>query len=246
MSSNWYIKYNLTWYSSKELNNYINDISSYANVSKIYNQPPNPNPNPDQPDPNTSATNATILTSYKYRGFDANIILGRDLLKQDNYFLGLGGLIGISIPEIKSKNSTEYSEYVKKLYKNSDTKIKTYKYGINLTTGGNFTPLFKIFISANYAYQVGKIKNKVIDLDINAKGTYQSLEGNLRFTPINYKKRIGIITFNPRFYFTCGYKYYMWKLNKVSINTISINLKDYKSTLEFKTSVVYLGFGYSF
>jgi hypothetical protein len=229
-SSKWFYKYNITWYESNEIKNAQNNVNVYSN--------------------NLPYTLTTPVTDYSYEGLDVNVILGRDLVKTDNIVLGLGGLIGISLPWIESKkddsNNDDTSSTILNNLKKSKTKIMTYKLGISAVSSFQFNDYFKSFISGSYAYQTGYVKNDYADVDTSVNGIYSDFELNFRFTPFFYKKKIWVFTLSPQLYFTVGYKYSKWIVKDLAIDISGNNLKFSKSDLEMSTNLGYIGVGYSF
>ncbi|NPA10952.1 MAG: hypothetical protein GXO62_01760, partial [Epsilonproteobacteria bacterium] len=61
-----------------------------------------------------------------------------------------------------------------------------------------------------------------------------------------YKKKIWIITFSPKLYFTAGYRYSKWIVKDLAIDITGNDIEFSKSDLEMSTSIGYLGVGYSF
>jgi len=130
--------------------------------------------------------------------------------------------------------------------KKSKTKILTYKLGMSLLSKISLNKYFKCFISGSYAYQTGYIKNDYANVDSNSEGNFKAFEAGLRFTPFSYKKKIGMITLTPKLYFTLGYRYSYWKLKDIAIDITGNNILFGKNSLEIKTSIGYVGVGYSF
>ncbi|WP_457560979.1 hypothetical protein [Caminibacter sp.] len=216
LSTNWFYKYNITWLKSNTLNTTVATINSYL-----------------------SSTGYSI--NYKLYGIDANFILGRDVLKQKDTFLGAGLLLGVSFPYIKSKSSNSSNNTTLE----TKTEIKTYKIGLNINAKKEFNRYFAVYLSGNYAKQIGKVKNKELDSSFNVSGNYKSFDLNIRFTPFSYKKKIGFITISPKLYFTLGYRYDYWQVNDIKIDVTGNDL-GYKSDLKMYTNVGYFGIGYSF
>jgi len=229
-STDFFYKYNISWYQSSEIKNAQQTVSVYSN--------------------NILTALTTPVTDYKYEGLDANLILGRDVYKNDNFIASIGVLGGISIPWIESKkdsgNDDTTSSYILNSMKKSKTKILTYKLGMSLLSKINLNKYFKCFISGSYAYQTGYIKNDYANVDERINGSFSEIEANLRYIPFSFKKRIWFITFSPKFYITAGYKFSKWIINDLAIDISGNNLKFSKSDLEMGTSIGYVGFGYDF
>ena len=62
-STDFFYKYNISWYQSSEIKNAQQTVSVYSN--------------------NVLTALTTPATDYKYEGLDANLILGRDVYKND-------------------------------------------------------------------------------------------------------------------------------------------------------------------
>ncbi len=227
-----FYKYNITWMKSKSLKNTISTVNSYT-------------------------SQAGIPVNYKIEGIDANLILGRDIFTKDNSFIALGGLLGVTFPYIKSKSEESNSSgsstnpnmsntSTQNTTLNTETKISTYKIGVNLNARLYINKYISFYTSANYAYQTGRVKNKDLDLDYHVQGHYQSFDFTMRITPFSTKAKLWIISFSPKLYFTLGYRYDYWQVNKISIDVTGQNLMNYKSDLKMNTSVAYFGLGYGF
>jgi hypothetical protein len=229
-STDFFYKYNISWYQSSEIKNAQQTVSVYSN--------------------NILTALTTPVTDYKYEGLDVNLILGRDVYKNDNFIASIGVLGGISIPWIESKkdsdNDDTISSYILNAMKKSKTKIFTYKLGMSVITKMDLNKYFKCFISGSYAYQTGYIKNDYANVDERINGSFSEIEANLRYIPFSFTKRIWFITFSPKFYITAGYKFSKWIINDLAIDISGNNLKFSKSDLEMSISIGYLGFGYDF
>ena len=232
-SSNWYYKYNLTWYDSKDMVNTQNSINTYSNSTQ----------NP--------ITKTTPAIDYRPQGLDVNLVLGRDLShKNENQYFGVGVLVGISLPWIDSKkdsnNNDNNSDNSMNLMKKSKTKLYTYKIGPSVTTRVALNNFFTIYGSATYAYQTGKIKNNYLKSDLSVNGIFQEYDVGIRFQPFSYDYKLGWITISPRLYATLGYRYTSWKLKDISLDITGANVTFDKSDFEMKANVTYFGIGYSF
>jgi len=164
ISSNIFYSYDINWFDSKNL---IQAQKTYNNI----------------------ASDLTIPEmEYRVKGLDANLKLGYDVIhKDEDNFLGLGILVGLSVPWIdatKSDNSIPNvniksnnisgTQNRQDLFKDSKTKVMTYKIGptINFQKSlvGNKISLYGL---ASYAYQTGYISNDYIKSNLNVNGTYQ-------------------------------------------------------------------------
>jgi len=216
--SSFYLHYEITWYSSKTLTSAQKTIQTYTNL--------------------IPTTTTIPAIDYEYKGLDVNFVLGKDINN-----LGIGILLGLSIPYIDTKSSSNTSSTI---LKKSKTKIKTFKIGPSLNGFYQFNQYISAFVNFAYAYQTGKVKNDYLDIDTSIDGSFTQADFNFRFTPFQTKTKIGFLTLNPKLYFTAGYKYNYWIVKDVSIDISGNNIPIPKSDLEFKTSIVYLGIGYSF
>jgi len=229
-STNWFYKYNITWFQSKDVVNAQQSVNVNLNGSQ---------------------TNLILpMTDYKYEGLDANFVLGKDIYKQKDSHLGIGLLLGLSLPWIESKkdsdNNDDTSSYILNAMKKSKTEIKTFKIGLNVNVNKDFNRFFALYASGSYAYQTGNVKNDYANVDSNSEGNFKAFEAGLRFTPFSYKKKIGMITLTPKLYFTLGYRHSYWKLKDIAIDITGNNILFGKNSLEIKTSIGYVGVGYSF
>jgi len=190
--STWFYKYNLTWYDSNDATNTQQNINNQL-ITPI-------------------ATPITPSIDYKLQGLDVNLALGKDLShKSENQYLGIGLMLGISLPWIESKknknNDDTTSNAIMNNMEDSKTKIKTYKIGPTIHARTSLSNLFTLYAGATYAYQKGKIKNDYAHSNLSVKGTFQEYDFGIRFQPISYDKKFGFITLSPRFYMTLGYRY---------------------------------------
>ncbi|SFV50430.1 hypothetical protein MNB_SM-7-1085 [hydrothermal vent metagenome] len=230
-SEKFFYKYNITWYDIKSLTQTQNELNS---VGSIFNNP-------------------VVVPSIDYRpqGLDINLGAGWDVVhKDENNFIGLGVIIGASLPWIDSKksdsNNDDNSDDVMDAMKKSKTKILTYKVGPHITLSKSLNKYFYLYASATYAYQTGKIKNDYLESDLSVDGTFEEYDAGLKLQPFSYDKKIGWFTFSPRLYFTLGYRYSSLKLKNVKIDITGSNREFAKSDFKMSSSITYAGFGYSF
>jgi hypothetical protein len=218
--SNFFYKYNLTYFRSETLDETEASFNSFLST---YNLP-------------------TI--NYKARGLDLDIVVGRDLYKNKNSYFGVGALVGVSIPWLESKKSSSSDSDSNDEIYNSKTKFLTYKIGPSVVGKYAFNRFFSIYADAKIAYQMAKVKNDYVDKEVKATGRYNSFDIGIRFTPFRAKKKIGFVTLKPKLYATLGFRYRYWKFKNIESDVIGIpsNLYD----LNFKTKIFYLGLGYDF
>ncbi|NPA12251.1 MAG: hypothetical protein GXO62_08405 [Epsilonproteobacteria bacterium] len=228
LGTSWFYKYDLTYYKSKTLDDMISTLNS--NISMFNNYSP---------------VNAPVI-SYKLRGIDFNLIVGKDLYTKNNARIGLGALVGVSVPwlESKSKSNIEAAQDYMKALEDSKTKVMTYKVGMNLNGAYTLNKFVNFYASTSYAYQMGKIKNDYVDVEVKGTGHYSDLDLGVRITPLSVKKKIWFITLNPKVYATLGFKYKYWKLKRIESNVMDID--GYVGDVEFKNKMAYFGLGYDF
>ena len=223
LSSKWYYRYNFTWIDSNyatQAQNTVNTLTSTVNLPSI---------------------------DYKLQGLDANAVLGRDIINKDDgdTYLGLGLLVGISVPYIKSDNSSSTSPTTT-ILKNSKTKFTTYKVGLNISASKQITHKLSMYLYGSYAYQNANLKNSSINLDTSSNGIFEEIDVGFRYTPLSFKKKIWFLELNPKLYFTAGYRYSYWQVKDVSINVSGVGASWGDSNLDMKNSIAYIGIGYSF
>lgn len=208
---------------------------------------------------------------YRVKGLDANIKIGYDVIHQDqDNFLGVGLLLGLSMPWIdssKGDNPTDDSAVpsfdfytanmgtgmdVTDLFKDSQTKIMTYKIGPTINFQKSLiAKKLSFYGTASYAYQTAYIKNDYANSDFTVNGTFTEYNFGLYFTPFTETYKWGWFTLSPRLYATLGYKYSRWDLDEMSIDISGAKFSsDILDPLAMKlgmdTSVGYVGIGYSF
>lgn len=254
-SSNFFYGYNLTWYDSERLkqaqHSYNNISSTVNNVSSRFL-------------PNTLSGYANIPSmDYRVKGLDANLKIAYDVYheNQDN-FLGLGLLVGISTPWIDSSsdavpnlsfirdnsgtilNATDY-------FQSSKTSVMSYKIGPTLSFQKSLNEKLSLYGSGSFAYQTASIENDAIHSKFSVDGTFQEYNLGLYFSPFTETYQWGWLTLSPRLYGTLGYKYSKWDLDRMVINMSGVALSsDILESLGMKfameSSIGYVGIGYSF
>ncbi len=211
-----------------------------------------------------TASPFTIPTmDYRVKGLDANIKVGYDVLhkNQDN-FLGLGLLVGISIPWIDSSDSSNSSNNNKDftlenensssnllgLLQKSKTSMMTYKIGPTINLQKSLNEKVSIYGIGSIAYQTGYIKNDYMDSKFSVNGMFEELNAGLYFTPFTETYKWGWLTLSPRIYATLGYKYTKWDVDDVTIDVYKNSVKMNPLVMKFgmDSSVGYVGVGYSF
>ncbi len=248
-SSNLFYAYNFTWYDSKHLKQmqktYNTGISQMTNIFLPYLSSP--------------STKIYIPTmDYRLQGLDASISLGYDLMNEDeNNYIGIGGYLGISLPWISATKandplpislpSTTKTNILYKYYKDSKTKIKTYKIGLAFYSRKKLIPTLSAYLNGIYAYQTGSISNDYAQSDFHVNGRFTSIDLGVRFQPYEGNFDLGVFTLSPRVFVTAGYRHNSWKYNDAAINISGMSsIKFPKTTMKIDTDVGYLGVGYSF
>jgi len=247
MFGNFFYSYDLNWYDSKTMRQAQHSYNSFATrANSIFGLGDN------------SVVSVPAM-DYMLEGLDANIRLGYDIWhKDDDNFLGLGALVGISLPWIdssKSSSSSSNFDASKSLFgafKDTKTTVQTYKLGVTINFQKSLIDKkLSLYGIGNYAMQTGKIKNDYLDSDYSVDGTFQEYNLGLYFTPFTEKYKWGFLTLSPRIYATIGYKYSKWSVDKMTINMSGKEVSsDILSPLamEFNmdSSIGYIGVGYSF
>jgi len=239
--------YDLTWYDSKTLTQAQHTYNDFANNGN------------NMMGMNNNEVASVPSMDYMLQGLDANVRLGYDLLHKDkDNYLGVGALVGISLPWIDSskKNSSSSnnngSNSLLGAFKDTKTTVQTYKLGVTLnfqkTLIDNKLSLYGV---GSYAMQTGKIENDYLNSDYDVDGTFQEYNVGLYFTPFTETYKLGFLTLGPRVYGTLGYKYSKWSVDKMSLNMSGHEIdSNILSPLETKfnmdSSVGYFGIGYSF
>jgi hypothetical protein len=200
---------------------------------------------------------------YRVKGLDVNFRAGYDVWheSQDD-FLGLGLLVGMSIPWIDSSNSaTPSGEMIDMLIDNKDsalslyelfkktkTSMMTYKIGPSINFQKSLNKNVSLYGIGSIAYQTGYIENDYISSKFSVNGSFQELNAGLYFTPFTETYKWGWLTLNPRLYATLGYKYSKWDVDDIEIDIYKNSIKIDPLMMKFgmDSSVGYFGLGYSF
>jgi len=203
---------------------------------------------------------------YRVKGMDANIRVGYDVIHEDaDNFLGIGALVGLSMPWIDSSKSNSAApsfDFIKDnagnlldaadYFQDTETEVMTFKIGPTVTFQKSLIGnKLSVYGGASYAYQTGYIDNSLIDSSLTVNGTFQEYNLGLYFTPFTETFEWGWLSLSPRIYGTVGYKYSKWDVDEVAINISGFEMSsDMLSPLgmEFSmdSSVFYTGVGYSF
>jgi len=238
--------YDLTWYDSKTLTQAQHDYNNFANNGN------------NMMGMNNNAKVSVPSMDYRVEGLDANVRLGYDVLhKDDDNYLGVGAIVGVSLPWIDSnKNSSSANNNGSNSalgdFKDTRTTIQTYKVGVTVNFQKRLIDnKLSLYGVGSYAMQTGKIENDHLSSDYNVDGTFQEYNLGLYFTPFTETYKWGFLTLSPRIYGTLGYKYSKWSVDKMSLNMSGHEINsDILSPLETKfnmdSSIGYIGVGYSF
>ncbi|MBU1668329.1 hypothetical protein KKC13_07895 [bacterium] len=254
-SSNFFYGYDFTWYDSetlKQAQHTYNNITSTANnfSSRFL--------------PNTLNVYAKIPSmNYRAKGLDANIKVGYDVLHEDqDNFVGLGLLVGLSMPWIDSStdaapdfsfvldnsgNILNAADY----FKSSKTSLMSYKIGPSVTFQKSLNEKVSVYGTGSFAYQTGSIENDYSNSKFSVNGTFQEYNIGFYFSPFTEEYQWGWLRLSPRIYGTLGYKYSKWDLDEMVINMSGAELSsDILDPLGMKfgmdSSISYVGIGYSF
>ncbi len=184
------------------------------------------------------------VMEYELQGLDAQLDVGVDLIKNGNGYLGISGLIGISLPYIKNYNSDSNNSTTKTYLPDSKTKVKTYRLGVSVKAGYQIFPRIELFGFGSYAYQTGNVKNDAWGIDSSVNGTYFTIGGGVKVYILKEKAKLWFIPLSPRLYLSIGYKYDRWTLNNVKINNVALNISE--DNFVITDSYGFTGIGYSF
>lgn len=228
--------YKISWYDSEQLNQAVSTYDGYVNDFNGYTG---------------NALNIPQL-SYKIKGLDVDIGLGYDIidLGSRDYF-SIGPSIGLSFPTIEStidsSSSDTQSSDASSLFNASNTKITTYKLGVQMRVSKSLTSYLSVYASSVYAYQTARLKNSEIDLDIYTDGIFNENEIGIRLQALERKYEItSWLSFSPELFFTAGVRYSSWELNDVAINLFDYDFPIPQNKFKVDSTTMYLGLGYSF
>jgi hypothetical protein len=193
-------------------------------------------------------TSIPVPADYKIRGFDLNLGIGYDVLKNNKGIIGIGINTGISIPVMKMKNMKQSAEVTYRMLEKTETSITTYKLGPIIHLNYEMAPKLLIYGSFSTGIQTGTIENDWIKSSFDVDGSYTTLDLGLRFTPWSSTKDLGWIRLDPKLFFTIGYSYKKWDMDEAKINTF--NIAEFSSggmvKSSFDTNYLYVGAGYDF
>ena len=196
---------------------------------------------------------------YRVKGLDINFRAGYDVIHEnEDNFLGLGLLVGMSIPWIDSSRSAALEVLLDnkdsalnlyELFKKTKTTMMTYKIGPSINFQKSLNENISVYGIGSIAYQTGYIENDYINSKFSVNGSFQELNVGLYFTPFTDTYEWGWLKLSPRIYGTLGYKYSKWDVDDITINMFDKFEKELDPLMmEFgmDSSVGYVGIGYSF
>jgi len=179
-----------------------------------------------------------VPSSYEVEGVDFDIGVGVDVVQEDNYYLGIGVVTGVSTPLMKMENYFQALNFFTDILDYTETEMITYKAGLSLQAGFSPNDAIDIYTTGIYAYQTGEITNSIVDSDMDADGSYTSFEVGLRYTPSSM----------PNFYLSAGYKYKDWEVDSMKANIMGFETPDLMDTfdIELSSNYSYISVGYKF
>jgi hypothetical protein len=228
--------YKISWYDSQQINQAITTYDGYVSDFNGY----------------TGDALSIPQIAYKIKGLDADIGIGYDIIDigSKDYF-SIGPDIGLSFPSIEStlasSDSSSQSGDASSLFNASNTKITTYKVGLQMRVSKSLTSYLSIYASSVYAYQMARLENNEINLDIYTDGVFNENEIGIRLQAIERKYILtSWFSLSPQLFFTAGVRYSSWELNDVAINLFDYDLALPKNTFKVESTTMYAGIGYSF
>jgi hypothetical protein len=200
---------------------------------------------------------------YRVKGLDINFRAGYDVLHEnEDNFLGLGLLLGMSIPWIDSSSSAtpnaaslnflldnqDSALNLYDLFQKTQTTMMTYKIGPSINFQKSLNKNVSVYGIGSIAYQTGYIENDYINSKFSVNGSFQELNMGLYFTPFTDTYKWGWLTLSPRLYGTLGYKYSKWDVDDITIDIFnnSVTIDPLMMKFGMDSSIGYAGIGYSF
>ena len=254
VGSDIFYSYDITWMDSQTLKQAQHTYNNMASTANGFI-------------PIASNTLEIPSMEYRVKGLDANIRLGYDVLhKGEGDFLGLGVLVGLSMPWIDSSSSATPSNDAIRfllenqdsaltaadLFKKSKTKVMTYKIGPSVNFQKTLvSDKLSVYGMASLAYQTAYIENDYVNSTFTVNGSFQEVNLGLYYTPFTENYEWGWLTLSPRIYATLGYKYSKWDVDEMLINISGAKMSSkildpLGMKFGFDSSVGYIGVGYSF
>ena len=185
---------------------------------------------------------APFPSSFEVSGIDLDIGIGYDIARDENGYFGIGLVTGISTPFMEMHNYLESYDFIKTSLEDTSTDVETYKYGVAIQAGINFSENFSAYGTGTYAGQKGTLENELIDSKFDVTGTYSSFDVGLKFYPM------GRVEYGSNFYINAGYAYKHWEIDDMEIDLaglFTVNLASVIQT-DMTSSYAYVGLGFSF
>jgi len=242
-SSDFFYGYDVTWYDSKRLKQAEH---SYNGMVDTVNNPL------------SNVTNSIKVPEIEHRlqGLDANVRIGYDVIHQDDSnFLGLGVLLGLSIPWIDSFPNNSIPTLNKSddsYFEDSKTEMMTYKIGPTVSFQKTLiSDKLSFYGTGSLAFQTASIENSYAKSKFTVNGTFQEYNVGLYYTPFTKDYDLGWFTLSPRLYATIGYKYTKWDLDEMIVDISGMELSStilnpLQTKFGMDSSIGYVGVGYSF
>jgi hypothetical protein len=248
-----FYSYDFTWYDSKTMKQAQHTYNNMVTVANGFN-------------PISSSVWEIPSMDHRIKGLDANIRVGYDVIHEgEGDFLGLGVLVGLSMPWIDSSTDDDAEpsfgfirDNVDNLltaadyFKASKTEMMTYKIGPSVNFQKTLvSDKLSVYGIASLAYQTGYIKNDYAKSKFTVNGSFQEVNVGLHYTPFTENYEFGWLTLSPRIYATLGYKYSKWDVDEMIINISGAEMSSkildpLGMKFGFDSSIGYFGLGYSF
>ncbi|BCD60394.1 MULTISPECIES: hypothetical protein [unclassified Nitratiruptor] len=181
--------------------------------------------------------------SHDIEGFDATVGIGKDLYhKTEHDYVGVGIDLGISIPYSNSKQKSNGSFDLK----NFKIDITTYKIGPHITFSKSFNSYLSFFGTANYCFQTFRFKSSVLRSSIDVNGQSYSLDVGIRLDLLHKDYETKLLTIKPRLYGVIGYRYQKWDVDDITVKLLTFSEPLQFEDMNFRSSYLYGGIGYSF
>lgn len=234
-NSNLNINYKVSWYDSGKVDQGVASYNGFANST------------------NTVTQGAFTLPAinYKVQGLDADIGVGWDIVHAGKHdYLSIGPDIGISSPVLESTSSSSNSGTTSGQllsFISSNTNMWTYKIGGQIRASKSLNQYLYLYASSIYAYQTARVENKAIGLNVQLDGRFNENEIGIRLQPLEYKYNVtSWFSIDPQLYFTAGWRYSQWTLDKISVDLFNTGIPLHPSKFQMTSSASYVGIGYSF
>lgn len=228
--------YKITWYDSQQINQ---AVAAYDGSVSDFNG-------------YTGDALSIPQIAYKIKGLDVDIGVGYDIIDigPKDYF-SIGPDIGLSFPTIEStldsQSSSSGSSDASSLFNSSNTKITTYKIGLQMRVSKSLTSYLSIYASSVFAYQTARLENSEIDLDVYTDGIFNENEIGIRLQALERKYELtSWFSLSPQLFFTAGVRQSSWELNDIAINLFSYDFPIPANTFKVESTTMYAGVGYSF